>query len=1104
MTPKKKTYRLAAGLLANLAATAALSAQTAVSWDAGGGATTTTSTAANWNPDGVPAFGSGVQATMTTGGSATADNALIFGPTSSAPALQFGGNFNLGQTAGLGSLTLFATNTGGTVVLRTNSGASAVTITPQVLVRTTSPSAAPRGALLTLHVNNTTATNTALTLSGGIALAPGSGSATYDLRYGGAAITTSQATTRIAGPITGLGTLTTLQSGTALWNGDLVIAGSQSGTSGSNILTAAGTSGISGTKARLVLGESSSDVQSWNNVTLNNPLNVAIGGVVSVNAVTGTTTAGKFTGTGASGATLKINSGTLNGTNIVVGGADVGQNTLDLVKQNSGTLTISGTHTYTGSTTVTGGTLTLGATASLATSGIEVSGGTLNNSATLSTPVTLSGGVLAGETPIGALTLGAGVSTITFDAATSDALTTPSVTVNPGAQVFLAASGSTTTGTPYTVLTNTGGFTAGIPTAFTPATRGSLSLAASNTQLILTPTAPASMVWVGNDATNPTFWDTVTTINWTNGGTPERFYSGDSATFDDTAIGSTVAVQTAGTAIGGLTFNNTSRNFTITGGPLSGAAAITKSGAGSVSLANALSTTGGLQVDAGTLTLSGTNTFTGPLAINGGTLSIGTFAQIGGSASTRAVELNGGTLSVTGATSTSDATPITLVGGDSTINTTGTTTNADLSIGYNTIRFGAPISGSGNLVKTGASVLALGRNAVTSSFSTFTGSVTVNGGVLDIRNNDVLGATTTGTTINSANLTLFPFGQNAGVTFDAEPLTFTGTSYIRSQNEDIDSDILNTLTGPITLADNASLGLCAQRATTASGGVVTLISSNISRLVLSGPISTGTGSTLALGSSNPTYVSALFANAVGNFHDIELSGALTGGASVVTSGPAGSVYTLQQPGYSGNTTVGAGTTLNLWANNTANDASAISIASGATLRLDFVGQDTVGSLTIAGVAQPAGVYSSSHPSGAITGPGTLKVGSLYDSWASSFGLAGADALVDADPDYDGLSNVFEYATGTSPVAAGGTAGVLVENVSGTLRLTYTRIADPALTYTVEGSSNLQGAWSTITAVAAPNPSTGASNVAGPVVVNDTTAVAPGAPRFLRLRVELAP
>ncbi|HEY8993365.1 MAG TPA: alpha-L-fucosidase [Lacunisphaera sp.] len=105
----------------------------------------------------------------------------------------------------------------------------------------------------------------------------------------------------------------------------------------------------------------------------------------------------------------------------------------------------------------------------------------------------------------------------------------------------------------------------------------------------------------------------------------------------------------------------------------------------------------------------------------------------------------------------------------------------------------------------------------------------------------------------------------------------------------------------------------------------------------------------------------------------------------------------------------------------------------------------------------------------------------------------------ADPDNDGRSNLMEYAVGSDPKQSdGATSGVPGKTGDG-LRLTFTfsRIADPALTYTVEAADSPdQAVWPAIWT------STGASNVGGSVTVPDTELISDHPRRFLRLKVSL--
>lgn len=130
--------------------------------------------------------------------------------------------------------------------------------------------------------------------------------------------------------------------------------------------------------------------------------------------------------------------------------------------------------------------------------------------------------------------------------------------------------------------------------------------------------------------------------------------------------------------------------------------------------------------------------------------------------------------------------------------------------------------------------------------------------------------------------------------------------------------------------------------------------------------------------------------------------------------------------------------------------------------------------------------------------------SLIEHWRLRFfdtPFAQGDAADSADPDADSRTNFVEYATGTDPINAnsGPVAALAVTGTGATRRLTLTfsRIADPSITYTAEASDTLAaGSWTTIVPPATP--------LTGPVMVTDPDFMAGHARRFLRLRIIRAP
>src|SRR5581483_1893869 len=102
----------------------------------------------------------------------------------------------------------------------------------------------------------------------------------------------------------------------------------------------------------------------------------------------------------------------------------------------------------------------------------------------------------------------------------------------------------------------------------------------------------------------------------------------------------------------------------------------------------------------------------------------------------------------------------------------------------------------------------------------------------------------------------------------------------------------------------------------------------------------------------------------------------------------------------------------------------------------------------------------------------------------------------ANPSGDGIPNLMKYATGMSPLVSSTTqAATIARSNDGTrITVTFNCIADPTLTYLVEAAVDITGTWNPIWS------STGSSNVAGLITVQDTALISDKSHRFLRLRV----
>ncbi|MCX6873667.1 MAG: hypothetical protein NTW21_07645 [Verrucomicrobia bacterium] len=145
----------------------------------------------------------------------------------------------------------------------------------------------------------------------------------------------------------------------------------------------------------------------------------------------------------------------------------------------------------------------------------------------------------------------------------------------------------------------------------------------------------------------------------------------------------------------------------------------------------------------------------------------------------------------------------------------------------------------------------------------------------------------------------------------------------------------------------------------------------------------------------------------------------------------------------------------------ADTIAGLTLATGALVNTGAGGVLTANSLTVAGVVQPGGTYTSSN-SAFVTGSGSVVVlpaGTSYEIWASTNAGGGAP---NEDYDHDGMSNGLRYYMG----AAGTLAAISppVVTTAGVRTVTWPRDPSAIASFKVQVSTNL----STWTDVVPPN------------------------------------
>jgi fibronectin-binding autotransporter adhesin len=405
---------------------------------------------------------------------------------------------------------------------------------------------------------------------------------------------------------------------TQLGSGTLVLTGNNTfGTTAGGVVVNAGTVQV-GTATGLPVGA----FATVNNGVLDlNGFNVTVGaltgmpgGTVRDNSATAGTT------------TLTVNqAGTANFSGSISNGAN---RVLALTKQGAGNLILDGTtaNAFTGLTTVTGGTLTL------AKNGVPAIPGN----------VQIGDGVGSDAIVLGASDQIADSSVITFTAGAS------------GNSAFLRTNGFTDT---VRGLVTTVGNAAVIENA--NANSGTLTIDTAGGDFVydgIVRNSTGLLSLVKNGAGSQTLANSakVAVTNYTgattiNGG---RLILDNLDTFSSAITNNSVAPDA-------LTFNQTTRNLVLTAtAPINGSGALTKSGAGTLTLASSNSYTGATTVSGGTLLVNG--------SLDGGsTVTVASGATLGGTGNISGTVVASGGSHVGAATAT---TPGTLNVGGLTLN----------------------------------------------------------------------------------------------------------------------------------------------------------------------------------------------------------------------------------------------------------------------------------------------------------------------------------------------------------------------------------------------------------------------------------------------------
>jgi fibronectin-binding autotransporter adhesin len=571
-------------------------------------------------------------------------------------------------------------------------------------------------------------------------------------------------------------------------------------------------------------------------------------------------------GNGGATGVLTATTGISNNSNLTINRNNVFNQTTDLNNQaitgtgsltqaGSGTTLLTAVNTYTGATIVNAGTLAVSG-GSLANTAISV-----NNTGSTFAVRPGSGTLSLGSTGAGTagasivIASGAAFSMVDGDTGTAllqqqDGFASSALTISGGAVMNFDVSpsasdklaltlGATVSGDNFINVMPTGPLGAGTYDLITAAgglagsfkfggsgsanqtvavgtTTYQLALSNTSTAVTLTVATGATITgvtWTGlaNGTGDPiSTWDNASSNNWAAGAAAVAFTNGTAVTFGDTnaanggapITNSNVVVATTGITPSSAVFTNSVVDYTVTGGAMSGAGSLTKTGSANVILANNSTYTGATIISAGSLQLGNGGT-TGALTATSGITNDGNLTINRSNAFAQATDLadrviagtgsftqaGSGTTTLTWNNTYTGATVISsgilrLGSGGSTgalSGTSGITNDGNLTINRNNAFTqaidlnGKAISGLGSLTQAGTGTTTL------TAANTYSGATTITAGRLMVS-----GGSLADTAINVSN---------AGSTFAVLP--GAGTLHLGTTGDGTTGASLTMATGTV-------------------------------------------------------------------------------------------------------------------------------------------------------------------------------------------------------------------------------------------------------------------------------------------------------------------